>query len=259
MLRSLNEIIGYRLDALDGELGKVKDLYFDDLGWVVRYLVVDTGKWLPGRKVLLAPAAVGEPRWQDRSVPVGLSMLEIEQGPDIREDIPVSRQMEIQLADIFNWEHWWATSMTTPTAMPTVPMHRPKVSERDKRPEPGGGEEHDWDPNLRSVKEVMGYSIHATDEELGQVEDFVCDLDTWMIRYLVVDTRKWLPSKSVLLALGWIDLFDWHKKAVRVGLSKEQVKHSPEYDPDAPVNRELETRLYDYYGRPKYWQETTGL
>ena len=40
---------------------------------------------------------------------------------------------------------------------------------------------------------------------------------------------------------------------VHVDLDRDTVAHSPKYDPSAPVNLEYEVRLYDYYGRPKYW------
>jgi len=109
------------------------------------------------------------------------------------------------------------------------------------------------DTHLRSAKEVMGYRIRTTDDEIGHVEDFIIDERPWTIRYMVVDTRNWLPGRKVLVAPDWIDSVDWLEKQVSVDLTKEQVKNSPEYDPAAPVNREYEMQLYDFYGRPKYW------
>ncbi|MGQ9572218.1 MAG: PRC-barrel domain-containing protein [Dehalococcoidia bacterium] len=102
------------------------------------------------------------------------------------------------------------------------------------------------DPHLRSVKEVTGYHIQATDGEIGHVEDFILDDEDWVIRYMVVDTRNWLPGKKVLVAPGWVENIDWSESKVAVGLSREEIKDSPEYDPSAPVNREYEVRLYDY-------------
>jgi hypothetical protein len=160
----------------------------------------------------------------------------------VSDDIPVSRQLQIELADVYGWEHWWTSTMATPPRLPLLPP--PK----EERRQPEGAEE--WDPNLRSLKEVLGYHIHATDGDLGHLEDFICETQSWSIRYLVADTRNWIPGKKVMLDLGWIDRLDWHGKYVRVGLTREQIKHSPEFDPNAPVNRAVEQRFYDYYGRP---------
>jgi hypothetical protein len=107
--------------------------------------------------------------------------------------------------------------------------------------------------HLRSTREVIGYNIQASDGEIGHVEDFIVDDETWIIRYMVVNTRDWLPGKKVLVAPRWIEKVTWAESKVYVELTRESVKNSPEFDPSAPVNREYETKLYDYYGRPKYW------
>jgi hypothetical protein len=110
------------------------------------------------------------------------------------------------------------------------------------------------DPHLRSFAEVSGYEIAAADEEIGHAEDFVADTEGWVIRYMVVDTRNWLPGRKVLVSPGWIHEVMWADKQVRVALTRQEVKDSPKFDPSEPVNREYEARLYDYYGRPHYWE-----
>jgi hypothetical protein len=104
-----------------------------------------------------------------------------------------------------------------------------------------------------SAATTSRHHIQATDGEIGHVHDFIMDNEDWSVRYLVVDTRNWLPGRKVLLAPDWVDAVDWNEKKVHVGLTKDGVKDSPEFDPDAPVNRQYEETLYDYYGRPKYW------
>ena len=242
MLRSLNEIVGYQVSATDGAMGKVKDFYFDDLAWVVRYLVVDTGHWLAGRKVLLSPAAVGDLHWTERIVPTTFTQQQVENSPPISEDIPVSRQLEIELADVYGWEQWWTTAMRSPARLPLLAPPRPTP----RQPESG----EDWDPNLRSLREVVNYRIQAVDGDLGHLEDVIVETRDWSIRYLVADTRNWLAGKKVLLDLGWIARLDWRGREVRVGLTREQIEHSPEFLPGAPVNQVLEQQLFDYYGRP---------
>ena len=100
---------------------------------------------------------------------------------------------------------------------------------------------------------MIGYKIHAEEGQIGHVEDFIVHEDDWAIRYMVVDTRNWLPGRKVIIPPDWIKDISWMDSEVLVDVSKEVVKESPEFDPAAPVNREYETRLYDYYGRPKYW------
>ncbi len=106
---------------------------------------------------------------------------------------------------------------------------------------------------LRSADEVMGYHIEALDDAIGHVEDFIVDDESWKLRYIVVDTRNWLPGRKVLVAPDWIDSIRWVDQMVAVSLSREEISESPEFDPTVPINREYETRLYDYYGRPAYW------
>jgi hypothetical protein len=246
MLRSASHLIGYSIAAEDGHLGKTGDLLFDDRYWVVRYLVAETGSWLQGRRVLLARASLGQPDWQSRAFPVALTKQQVEDSPEIQEDEPVSRQHEARLHAYYGWAPYWHAP-SFPTDLPVAAAPVPPPEDKDDEGESG-------DPHLRSVKEVTGYHCEATDGELGHVEDFVVDDDTWLVRYVVVDTRNWLPGKKVLVAPQWFSGIRWTDRQVSVDLTREQIKNSPTYDPGAPVNREYEERLYDFYGRPGYWR-----
>ena len=113
--------------------------------------------------------------------------------------------------------------------------------------------EQESDPHLRSVKEITGYNIQAIDGSIGHVDEFIADERDWTIRYIVVDTRNWLPGRKVLIAPWMINDLTWAGQNVHVELSCEQIENSPPYDPQAPVNREYEEVFYDYYGRPVYW------
>jgi len=97
MLRSLKKLFGNKILATDGQIGRVHDFYFDDQEWTVRYMVADTGGWLKGRLVLISPAALGEADWGAESFPVNLTRQQIGESPGIEEDLPVSRQQEIEL------------------------------------------------------------------------------------------------------------------------------------------------------------------
>lgn len=248
MLISLTHICGYKLLAQDGEIGKIKDFYFDDLTWVVRYLIADTGKWLPGRQVLISRDSLVQPEWSSKLFTVTLNTDQIEKSPPIDTNKPVSRQMETQLHDFYSIPYYWgarAADFNAPgVAAATV------LAERKRQINSEGKE---GDSHLRSLNEVTGYHIKATDDDIGHAEDFIVSTADWMIQYMVVDTRNWLPGKKVLLALDWVDVINWDSNTVRIGLSRQAVQDSPQFDPATPINREYENRLYDYYGRPKYW------
>ena len=169
---------------------------------------------------------------------------QIKQSPDMSTDIPVSRQEEIKLHEHYTWVPYWAAP--PPGVAPPVELLKDEKEEKI--------ELQHADPHLRSVREVTGYHIQASDGEIGHVEEFIVDDEDWFIRYMVIDTRNWLPGRKVLVSPGWIDQISWRESKVFVDLPKELIKKSPEYDPSAPVNREYEERLYDFYGRPKYWK-----
>ncbi|OHB78534.1 MAG: hypothetical protein A2Z25_02025 [Planctomycetes bacterium RBG_16_55_9] len=245
MLRSVKSLIGYKIGATDGPMGKVDSFLFDDSAWIIRYLVVDTGGWLPGRQVLISPVSLERPVTKVRMMPVNLTREQVENSPDIDTDKPISRQAEIELHKHYDWTPYWiGGGFDAPIIQPS--------SEEKKQAAVAAMEKAD--SHLRSTQEVTGYRIHATDGDIGHVEDFVLEDESWGLRYLVVDTKNWLPGRSVLISPQWIEQISWPDSKVWTDLSSEQIKDSPRYDPSAPVNQEYETRLYDYYGRPKDWE-----
>ena len=247
MLRSTKSLRGYSIMALDGEIGKVHEFYFDDLTWIIRYMVVDTGNWLLHNMVLISPQAMKQSDWESQVIPVQLTKEQVENSPPIRTEKPVSRQMENDLHQYYGWLPYWTVS--GPSTAPSIPR-KGFVPEQEEEMCPP-------DFHLRRTKEVIGYNIQASDGEIGHLEDFIVNDDTmgneWHIRYLVVDTGTWLPGRKVLIDPAWVIKVNWPDNHVYLNLSRIEVEKSPEYDPTDPINREFETRLYDYYGRPKYW------
>jgi hypothetical protein len=244
MLRSAKSLHGYTIEARDGDVGKVSEFLFDDQFWTVRYLVVKTGRWLMERRVLIAPAALGQPSWETQRLPVKLTQEQVEKSPDIDTDQPVSRQQEVALHAHYGWSSYW--DMVTPLGSAPISVPQPAMEV---------GEIVDQgDPHLRSTQAVMGYYIQACDGDIGHVEDFIVDDGAWTIRYMVVDTRNWWPGKKVLVSPWWITEVIWGTMRVRVNMDCETIKNSPPFDPTTGVDRAYEERLHDYYGRPKYWQ-----
>ena len=244
----IKDLKGYAIVATDGEIGKVDDFYFDDKSWTIRYLVADTGNWLFGRKVLISPIALGKGDFSSGRFNVALTKKQVEDSPSIDTDKPVSRQHEAYYHDYYSYPYYWTGPyLWGPAYYPEHPVAaRERIEERRAEREEAG------DLHLRSANAVTGYHIEATDGAIGHVEDFIIDNETWEIRYMVVDTRNWLPGKKVLIAPRWIDRVSWEDSKVYVGITRESIKKAPEFNPDA-LNREYEGKLYDHYNRPKYW------
>ncbi len=248
MLRSAKEIIGYELAATDGTFGRCKDFLFDDRQWGIRYMVADTGTWLPGRRVLISPISLEEPDWDARRLKVALTREQIENSPSLSEDEPVSKQFEIDYYGYYEWPFYWVgPGVWGPYALPRDLRHEIEGSE-----EPGSGRAED--PHLRSTREVTGYRVAAADREIGHIDDLIVSDEEWIVRYIVVDTRNWLPGRRVLVDPGWFTGIEWPQGKAHTDLTADEIENSPEFDPSAPINREYERKLYDYYGRPVYWE-----
>ncbi len=261
MLWRSSELDGYEIKASDGSVGRLDDLLFDDALWMVRWLVADTaGFWLSGRTVLLPPEAIGRPDDRAHCLPVSLTRRQVEDSPPMESDLPVSRQAESELAGHYGSRPYWLDDLAAPLSYMSgggsgasgflFPPDRlgpvPQRPAATDQPPP-------HDPHLRSIGDTIGYAIRASDGDIGHVEEFLLDEEGWAIRYMVVDTRNWLPGRKVLIAPRWIHDIDWVERRVHVDLTRAAVKHSPAYDPSKGVDRDYETELYDHYGMPIYW------
>lgn len=250
MLRSVKELKNYILNAKDGTIGKCKDFLFDDDFWTIRFMVADTGKWLPGIKVLITPIAMEQPDWSKELFPVKLTKSQVENAPNLDEAKPVSRQYESKYFKYYGWPYYWAGTYAWGAEATSAALYDAQLTE-DITDENIPDEEN----HLRSINEVTGYHIKSLDDKFGHIEDFIIDDETWTIRYIVIDTKNWLPGKKVLISKEWIKDINWSEAEVKVDLKQEEIKNSPEYDPNMPVNKEYETRLYNFYGKPIYWKE----
>jgi uncharacterized protein YrrD len=266
MLHTVKELHNFSVGASDGEIGEIRDVYFDDQRWVVRYLVVDTGGWLSGRKVLISPISVRDVNWDDEVVNVNLDQRQIWNSPSIDTDKPVSRQHETDYYNYYGYPSYWEGANLWGLGVYPMPWvgasgdvrqplsHPPGDAPTRERQQSADRGREPADSHLRSSKEVIGYEIMATDGPIGNVENFVFDEKSWAIRYFVVDTRKWLPGKHVLVSPEWIDSVSWAEHQVYVNVVRRAIETSPEYDDLHPLSREHETALYRHHGRAVYWE-----
>jgi hypothetical protein len=262
ILHNAKDLEKYELRARDGKIGHVRDFFFDEQQWRVRYLIVDTGTWLESREVLISPVAIRQIDAGEETISVELTREQVQQSPSIDRDQPVSREHEAALTQYYNWPSYWgATATGFPDigfAMP-VPIS-PAGMTRAKSTGGAGAAgaaiaTAPADAHLRSVRAVSQHSIEAVDGSIGHVHDFLIDEASWAIRYLVVDTRIWWPGRKVLISPQWIDDVGWSNSKVRVGLTRQAVKESPPFDPANPPTSDYAGQLHDHYGRPRYTDE----
>jgi len=252
MLRSLKGLEHYTVRATDGAVGTVINFLFDDERWAVRHFVVETSGVFDGRRVLISPMSFQTANWSTRCFDLALSTEKIRRSPSIDVDKPVSRQHEADYYGYYGYPYYWGSGgIAGMGAYPgllaagTRRLAAQRASNNDSN-----------DVHLRSASEVRGYHVQGKDDAIGHVADFLVDDDTWDVRYIVVDTTNWWFGKKVLVSPHWAHLISWIEKTVYFDLSRQAIKDSPEWNPEAGINRGYESRLYDYYGRPVYWDSS---
>lgn len=226
MLQSIKQLYGDKLEASDGEIGRVKNVYFDDQNWAVRYVVVDTGSWLPGRQVLISPHAFGNLDQTGNALRVNLTRNQIENSPAIESHKPVSRQYEEEYYRFYGWPfYWqgdalWGISGFPILELPPQTLPGEQTLAGDRQPEPA-------DAHLRSAQAVNGYHLQASDGTAGHVCDFMMDVQSWAIRQLVIKTGHRFSGKEVEIPTRTVDRISWDESKVFVNLTKAAVEQSP--------------------------------
>lgn len=254
MLRSIRDITNYSVKAIDGPIGTGKDCLFDDRHWKLRHLVVDTGKWILGRKVLISPRQIipSQEDGNENTFQVDLTKKHIEDCPKLESDEPASRQYEEAYAKYFNHRLYWLTTDVfhpTTTAVKADGIDQKQAFEQKM--------EEIADCHLRSANEVMNYQIEAKDGEFGgYVEDLIIEDTNWTILYIVIATRNWLPGRKLIIDRNWINEFDWKNQKATVGLSRDKIEKAPEFDPHQPINKDYLESVCDYFGNPRLTEKT---
>jgi len=224
MLHNTKILYGHKLAALDGDIGHLKDFYFDDKSWVIRYLVADTGTWLTGRLVLLSPHALGGLDEKEKSLQVKLHKKQIEHSPSIEMHKPVSRQYEIEFYRYYGWPVYWeGSAMWGIGGFPVVlPPSRDELEAHLQH-------HHRDDKHLQSAQAVTGYAIETTDGAIGHVTGLMVDDKSWAIRELVVETGHWYAGKEIMIAPGKVERISYEESKVFVTLTKADIQQTAEH------------------------------
>jgi hypothetical protein len=226
MLRSIKQVYGDKLGAVDGDIGHVKDFYFDDRSWVMRYLVADPGSWLSGRQVLLSPQAFVSLDWTGKLILLNLTRKQIEESPSIESHKPVSRQYEEEYHRYYGWPYYWEGSglwgMSGFPLLELPPAALPREPASASGPTPENADAH-----LRSTQAVNGYHIQASDGMIGHICDFMMDAQTWAICQLVVKIGHRFSGHEVQIPTSQVDRISYEKSTVYVNLTTKAVEQSP--------------------------------
>lgn len=229
--KMMQDLKGDAILARNGKLGSLKDVYFDDERWTVCYFVVDTGGWFSGREALISPHLVRAHEGRARELQVELTREELERAPGPAEHPPASRLHEAARGAASAYPAYrsapylWVGT-PSPLAVPPPQLERDPGDARNEAAVQA--QKRAEQSHLRSAAELVGYHIHARDGDLGHVEDFVVESDTWTITGMVVDTRNWLPGKKVLVPPSAVESVDWHARRVAVRRTRAELERSPE-------------------------------
>jgi hypothetical protein len=262
MLFAVSGLEGCPVRASDGDVGAVKDFLFDDETWKIRWMAVDTGHWLPDRRVFVHPSAIAplelppKPRLPMMSpgktleLTANLTREQIEAGPHTREDDPVSKQMEALLYDYYGWDPYWGATHFGAAVLPNAEARivgEAVRREADAEIPPLDGSDH-----LHGVASFKGYYVHALDGDIGHVENVLADDTNWEIRYLVIATRNWWPGRVVQLSPYAVKDIDWFGQHINMNVSRDQVRSAPAWDPLAMADEVSEEELHRHFGWPGY-------
>ena len=255
MLRDVSELQGLAIQATDGELGTARDVYFDDDSWAIRYVVVETGGWLGGKKVLISPYSFVKTDWDARHIDVALTKKQVENSPSMDTHLPVSRQHEVAYLGYYGYPYYWGGPYLWGPGYYPSGLAVPTIASQQNRTDTNPGASNDT--HLRSTKAVTGYHVEAADGDIGHVHGFVFDEEAWAIRYIILSTTNWWPGKKVLVSPAWIKKVSWGENKLFTSLTREAIKDAPEYIESRKISREYEDDLFAHYGQPPYWQNET--
>jgi hypothetical protein len=240
----VKEMFGWAVEASDGRIGWVRDVYLEDRHWTIRHVVVDTLHRLGGRRVLLPPQAIEHVDRARRVLQTPLTGRQVSLRPSSDVARPVSGQHGLALGRYYRFPSYVAFVGAAVVLAPaildcTLDAH--------------------YDRHLRSVRAIRGYHVHATDGDVGRVADFLLVNGEWETGHMALSIGLWWPARTVLVPVGWIAEVSWGAGTVEVSLPAEAIRLAPEYDSTVGLPHEYEERLDGYYGPAPFGSRRTVL
>jgi hypothetical protein len=264
MKRNLMEVIGSSINASDGDVGKIKDFYFDDHEWKIRYLVIELKGLGKKQRVLLSPVAFRKVDWEKQEFIVDLTKDQIKNNPYIDADRKISKQNEAKMHAYYKWPVYWGqvsnekvvgnTESLSPmlvkldTFSGVENISSPMLLKIDEEGNRVSSYKPKGEPKLRSINEMIGYKAKADDyDDIGYVDGFYFDDETWTISYMQVKSRKLLAGEKTLISPHWVSEIGWDDAMVFVDLTMKSISECPEFDPTKTLSINYEAKICKYY------------
>jgi uncharacterized protein YrrD len=246
MFQSLRQMTGYTVHSNDGQqIGAVTNFLFDDMRWVIRYMVLKTGSDMGGKRVLLAPVAITDLDQDHRTISTQMQPDQIAASPGIGSSNPVTRQQEIEIHEFYRWPAYWDEANEVPPAeagMSGWPVTEMMTEVESLRKEQGESQQK---PHLRSFEETLGFTIRSRDgEDAGTLDDLIVHEQNWRVSYMIVSTDGILPSRKVVLSPASVVKFDWENEELALDLTRETIQNGQEYHQDISIERSSDEELY---------------
>lgn len=199
----LSDIWSYRVHARDGTLGAVTDLYFDDVYWQIRYLVVTGGSAKAARrKWLLAPETISRTDRECGLISMALRQAEVHGSPAVAAERTLPRQEESRLRTHYGLADYWPAQPAPGVVAPSPP-----------------GDGH----QLHSLGAILGYRVCAGPDDIGCLSDLVIDDHSWEIESIEVEANPWLPTKRFWVQPAYIQQVRGSRQQIALTIPREAV------------------------------------
>jgi len=239
MLIRLSDLKDYQVQALDGDVGRVDDVYFYRGEWQIRYLLLAASYEPTDRRVMVPTSNVKEIRPDQHVLILDLTSSQVRESPDVGISQPVSRQDEIELHQYYGWPVDWLEEQHE-----VMPLEESSDQSQEDETRDAEGEE---EVELQSGSEIIGlFQVRSNDAEIGEVTECIIDDDDWTLQFIGAKLTG-SPESNILLTTDIIDQVDWVDADIYVDATREVVAASPAIDPSAPLDDEQRARLQAYY------------
>lgn len=245
MLHSVKILERFGVVATDGEAGLVRDVYFSEEDWRIRYIVVDAGEWLLRKEVLVGLDAIHAMDWERGVMQLKLTRETLKACPALDAARPLSPQQETELGRHYGYSDDWNTTYFGETGFPgIVEQWPPALPDQPLEPVTQRMPAIDDMRHLRSAAEIIGYVIEARDDRFGHLEDFLFDQADWTIQALVIDPVNWWPGKHVVVATSYVEELNRGKSQLALRMTRDEVERSQQFDPLNPSQSALAKEQY---------------
>jgi len=232
MLRTLSKLIRFSVHATDIDIGSVKDFYFDDQSWKVRYILIGFGDWLHEKDLLISTVAVGRTGLEAIDTP--LSSEQLKNCPSIEIEKGITRKFEELLHEYFSWPFYWEEKFIPGSSICS---------------EVSVGGQCGKKVYLWSFIEVKGYSLNTSDGEAGYIQECIVDDDGWKVRFFVINLRSIFSAKRVLIPPSCIKRISRSVSAFESCISKDKLERAPEYKTTDDITADFERMLLLHYNK----------